>query len=176
MRVASQLTFCSPQQILRRTVVEQDELKIINAIFSLDESSVESAHTLFYDGILSAEVISISQLAKETDLSDSLRKFEYLNMTNSLPTNIIQKTEKLLVLDFGINAIDEINSKLTILAPLLETYSVLEIIAACTYYPAILCGINPILAENRKTDLLLWENVDLVNKRITPETKIRIIG
>ncbi|MDD4993633.1 MAG: hypothetical protein PHR83_15525 [Paludibacter sp.] len=176
MRVASQLTFCSPQKVLRRTVIEQDELNRITAIFGLDESSEESAHTLFYDGILSAEIISISQSANQTDLTGELSGYEYINLSESLPTNIVRRTEKPLILDFGTNVIDKINSKLFNLIPLLETYSVLEIIAACSYYPAIVCGINPDLTENRKTDLLLWENVDLVNKRMTQKTRIRIIG
>jgi hypothetical protein len=175
MRVASQLTFCSPQQVLRRTVVEQDELKRITAIFGLDDNTVESAHTLFYDGILSAEIISVSQLAVKTDLNDKLSNFEYFNLAENLPSANIPKNDKPLILDFGTNAIDKINSRLIHVIPSLEAYSILEIIAACTYFPAILSGVDPALIENRKTDLLLWENVDLVNRRITHKTRIRII-
>ena len=47
MRVASQLIFYSPDEILRRTVVEQDEQKIITRLFSLDGNVVETAQTLF---------------------------------------------------------------------------------------------------------------------------------
>jgi len=176
MRVASQLTFCSPQQVLSRTVVEQDELNIIKAIFSLDESSVESSHTLFYDGIISAEIVSVKHQATKSDFDKLISDYQYIDLTGSIPEVKIHRTTKPLLLDFGTNEIETINLKLSILAPLLETFSALEIIAACTFYPAILCEINSALVEDRKTDLLLWENVDLVNKRITPETKIRIIG
>jgi hypothetical protein len=176
MRVASQLTFCSPQQVLRRAVVEQDELKIIKAIFSLDESSVESSHTLFYDGIISAEIISAKSHATKCEFDKLIIDYQFIDLTENIPKTKFNRTERPLILDFGTNEIDAINLKMAILAPLLKTFSALEIIAACTYYPAILCGINPALAENRKTDLLLWENLDLVNRQIALETKIRIIG
>ena len=62
MRVASQLTFCSPDEIMRRAVVEFDEQKTITRLFSLDENAVESAQTLFYD----ADFISRNNFGKRT--------------------------------------------------------------------------------------------------------------
>ncbi|NDP20995.1 MAG: hypothetical protein GZ091_07945 [Paludibacter sp.] len=61
IRFASQLVFCSPQQILRRTVIEQNEKNTITRIFSLDESVAESAQTSFFNGIISSEFISLKQ-------------------------------------------------------------------------------------------------------------------
>ena len=56
-RIGSQLTFCSPQQILRRMLVERDEQDKITGIKSLDEGLVETAQTLFFDGIISTEIV-----------------------------------------------------------------------------------------------------------------------
>jgi len=176
MRVASQLTFCSPQQILRRTVVEQDDQKVVTALFNLDDCPVESAHTLFYDGIISAEIISIKQHVTKLDIDELTLNYQYIDLTETIPIEQIHRSDKPLILDFGINSIDEINAKLSLLTSVLEIFSAFEIIAACTYYPAILCGTNSILVENSITDLVLWENVDLVNNRITDKTKIRIIS
>ena len=39
--------------------VEQNGENAITRIFSLDDGIVETANTLFFDGILSAEIISV---------------------------------------------------------------------------------------------------------------------
>jgi hypothetical protein len=176
MRVASQLTFCSPQQILRRTVVEQDDQKVVTGIFSLDDCPVESAHTLFYDGIISAGIISLKQHVIKSSINELISGYQYIDLTETIPTEKIHRTAKPLILDFGTDSINTINSKLPLLASVLETFSAIEIIAGCTYYPPILVGLESVLAVNSKTDLLLWENIDLVNNRISDKTKIRIIS
>ena len=62
IRVASQFTFCSPEKILRRMVVEIDELNALTRLVDLDTHNAEPANTLFYDGILSAGIISVNEV------------------------------------------------------------------------------------------------------------------
>lgn len=173
IRVASQLTFCSPQEILRRTVVEQNEESIITGLFSLDNSSVESAHTLFYDGIISAGFVSLKKYVGE--LKSLVSDYNYIDLSIDKKTDII-KQNKPLILDFGTNTTEQINQLLPLIAPALSGFTILEIIAACCYYPALLLGITASLSIGRNTELLLWENSDLVEKRITKRTQIRKIG
>jgi len=40
-------------------VVERDEQNLITDFYCLDNNSVESAQTLFFDGIISTEIISL---------------------------------------------------------------------------------------------------------------------
>jgi len=173
IRVASQLTFCSPQEILRRTVVEQNEESIITGLFSLDNSSVESAHTLFYDGIISAGFVSIKQQVGE--FKDLLSDYNYIDLSIDKKAEII-KQNKPLILDVGTNTTEQINQLLPLIAPALSDFTIFEIIAACSYYPAVVLGITASLGVGQNTELLLWENSDLVEKRITKRTQIRKIG
>jgi len=46
IRVVSQLIFCSPEKILRQTVVERNNHNFITRLFSLDDRTVESSQTL----------------------------------------------------------------------------------------------------------------------------------
>jgi len=171
-RIASQLTFCSPLEILCRTVVEQDEYKVVTRLFSLDENNVESSQTLFFDGIISAEIISVKEnmILSEKIISD----YKYIDVSGELPTVIIP-SEKSLLLDFGTNSVEKINYKFKSLAPALTSFSAFDIIAACTYFPALVVGKTASLSRNRNTRLLLWEGLDLVNKRITDYIRIREI-
>lgn len=174
-RVGSQLCFCSPEFILRRMAVEQDDENTVTRIFSLDDGIVESANTLFFDGILSAEIISLKQSGADSLSETLMDDYQYIDISVELPTQEITPTSKPLLLDFGTNSVLQINKLLAQLASVLSSYSIYEIIAACTYYPALALNKVGELCENRTTRLLLWENVDLVNKRITLQTRIREI-
>jgi hypothetical protein len=173
MRVASQLTFCSPQKILRRTVVEQDEQSTITRLFSLDQQSVESANTLFYDGIISAEFISVKELA--TNVLQLVGEYNYIDVSSGI-AKAISSMNKPLILDFGTNSIEKINRQLPALAPALSGFSIFEIIAACCYFPAVVLGQKASLTVGRNTGLLLWEKTNLVDKRMIEQTQIRKIS
>lgn len=174
-RVGSQLCFCSPEFILRRMAVEQDDENTVTRIFSLDDGIVESANTLFFDGILSAEIISLKQSGADSLSETLMADYQYLDISVELPTQEITPGTKPLLLDFGPNSVLQINKLLAQLAPVLSSFSIFEIIAACTFYPALALNTTGELCKSRNTRLLLWENVDLVNKRITLQTRIREI-
>jgi len=172
MRVASQLTFCSPLEILRRTVVEQDDQKLVTRLFSLDECNVESAQTLFFDGIISAEIISLKE--NNAEVNEVMANYQYVDVSQTIPTKIIA-VEKPLLLDFGTHSTEKTNQLLKQLVPALSAFSIFEIIAACTYYPGLVLGKAGALVSGRNTQLILWEGVDLVNKQIKENTRIREI-
>jgi hypothetical protein len=174
-RVGSQLCFCSPALILHRMAVEQDDENTVTRIFSLDDGIVESANTLFFDGILSAEIISLKQLGSNNLSEMLMAEYQYIDISVELPTQKITPGTKPLLLDFGTNSVLLINKLLVHLAPMLSSFSIFEIIAACTFYPALALNTTGELCKSRTTQLLLWENVDLVNKKITLQTRIREI-
>jgi hypothetical protein len=176
IRVASQFTFCSPQQILSRTVVEQNEHNVITRLFSLDESAVESAQTLFFDGILSAEIISLKENILQEELTKIIENYQYIDFSTENKLEIILPTNKSLLIDFGTILNNEINAKIASHAFALQHFSIFEIIAACTYFPSIVLGLPASLTPTRCSQLLLWENVDLINKKVTKHTKIRKIN
>jgi hypothetical protein len=173
IRIGSQLTFCSPEKILRRTVVEQDGQNFITNFFSLDDGIIEPAHTLFYDGILSAEIVSLKQSVDISQISDRLKDYQYLDLSGNIPSGEIERTDKPLVIDIGTTSADKINLLLPHLVQALSAYSIFEIIAASTYYPALLLDRTAGLAVGRNTRLLLWEDVDLIKKKLTSDTLIR---
>jgi len=173
--IGSQLTFCSPQRILRRTVVVRNEQNVVKQFFSLDDNLVESAQTLFFDGILSSEIVSLKQHVSSDEISELTREYEYIDLSDEFPNLKISKNQKNLLLDFGTNTTAEINSKLAKLAQQNSGLSIFDVIASCVYYPALLIGANAELTVDRSHNLLLWENVDLVNKGFTVNTKIREI-
>ena len=173
IRLASQLLFCSPSEILRGVVVERDDLNIITRIFRVDENPVESAQTLFFDGIISGEIVSLKQNVSNEDLTYKIKDYNYVDISIGVPD--IKRTDKPLLLDFGIDSFDEINSRLSACAAALADVSMFDLIAACVFYPALVIQRNADLAVGRQSELLLWENSDLLNKRFTPAVRVRKI-
>ena len=174
-RIASHFCFCSPDRILRRMVIEQDENYVVNRIFGLDEGNVESANTLFFDGILSAEVISLKEHTKFENPERIIKDYDYYDFSEVVPTTAIQRSNKSLLLDFGTNNCHAITEKLHLLTTFLCDYSVFEIIAACTYFPALVLKKQAELTAPICTKIILWENIDLIGKKITQHSSIREI-
>lgn len=172
-RVASQFMFCSPTEILRNSAVELNSQGVVTQIFSLDENKVESAQTLFFDGIISAEIISLKQHLN--DLSALITNYQYLDLSLGLSERLLANG-KPLILDFGTDSIEDINLQISRLASILEDFSIFEIIAACCYYPAVVIGKTSSLGVNRKARLLIWEGADLIHKKITNNTKIKLLN
>ena len=174
-RITSQLIFCSPERILRRTVVERNEQQVITNLFSLDEKVVESAQTLFFDGVLSGGIVSLKENISTEKIAGLLFDYNYQDISEIIFENKIRSTEKPLVLDFGTTILSEINTKFKLLADDLTDFSLFEIIAACVYFPAKILGDSETLTVGRQVQLLLWEGTDLVNKCLTATTSLRKI-
>lgn len=169
-RVASQLTFCTPDKTMRRAVIELDDQNTVNQLFCLDEHPVESAHTLFYDGIISSEIISVKMTL--TNPEEVKKNYLYVDVSDELPGRI-PASEKPLLLDFGTNGIETINKKAAQLSGLLHAFSLNEIIAACCYYPALATGQSAGLQCGKQTKLVLWGGTDLVNRKFTERTQLK---
>ena len=174
-RVAAQLIYCSPTKVLHRAVVELDKQKNIIRLFNLEDNQVESAHTLFFDGIITGEIRSIKQHKTPEEIKGLASDYQYFDISDDTSGFGITVSNKPLMLDFGTNFPEEINRRLPCLIPVLGEFSILEIIAACVYYPALVLGESAMLSPASPAQLLLWEGVDLVNKKVTEHTRIRSI-
>ena len=172
-RVSSHLVFCQPDNILRQAVVERDENQTITVIFSLIDKNVETAQTLFFDGVISAGIVSLKLKLNENQLIAIREKYNYVDF--SIKDSIVDLTSnKLLLIDFGTENLLEINNIFQRVS-YLSDFPLIDFIAACVYYPALLSGRIAVPDLNVQTELLLWEQVDLVNKFMKPETRIHKI-
>ncbi|NDV46059.1 hypothetical protein D0T49_03260 [Paludibacter sp. 221] len=172
-RFCSQYLFCSPCEILKQTVIEQDEKsRTITDLFPLNGRNSESAHTLFVDGIISAEILSAKANATPAEINMIQEKYNYIDLSTSSPLIMPEEKGKDLLIDFGTNAVSEINKIISQNIVFFSRYSIFEIIASCVYFPATALNKSAKLALGRNTNLIQWRGVDLVNKKITEKTRI----
>lgn len=169
IRVASHFCFCRPNLILKSVIVEQNEDKSINSLFNLDEGNVEAANTVFHSGILSGEIISLKSRLDKHELDSISKEYQYIDLSETITDYITDK--KKLIIDFGTNDSIQINRILK--QVFIKTkFPIFEFIAACTYYPAIVLNTKTNIEANNKVNLLLWEGVDLINRKTTEVTQI----
>ena len=170
-RVSSHLLFCEPDRILRQSVVEQDEHHTVTAIFSLNDSLVEASQTSFYDGIISQEIVSLKLNLTSEQLAVIRDRYNYVDISSE-DIVIDLKSNKQLLIDFGTKNTVEVNRIFLKVQNIFAAFPIFDFIAACVYYPALLVGHNAVLELNKCTELILWEQVDLVNKQLKTNTRI----
>ena len=174
-RFSSVRIFVSPELQLKRTVIEQDETGCIRDFINLDEQYVERANTLFVDGIISAQIVSLKHtlLPNERDILN--QQIQYIELNKDMTCIPYLNRMEPFVFDFGTENIDEINEILLTISPNLISLTIFDLIGGCVYYPAKIAGIQAELTLNNRTKLLVWENIDVPNNKITPKTRIRAL-
>ena len=173
-RVGSHLLFCEPDRILKEIVVERDEHQTITSIFSLTDAKVETEQTLFFDGIISLEVVSLMKNLTELQLVEIRKEYNYVDFTVE-NAEINLGTEKPLVIDFGTEKSEEINRTLLQVSHICAEISLFDFIAACVYFPALILRRTAVLELTKPAKLILWEQVDLLNKKLKTNTQLRVI-
>jgi hypothetical protein len=84
-RLSSQLVFCDANSLLRSTVVEQNDDNVITDIIDLSTRQSETAHTVFYDGVISGEIISLKQYLSNDQLLEITKGIVYLDLSEIKP-------------------------------------------------------------------------------------------
>lgn len=157
-RIAAHHIFCSPENILKLSVIEQDENNRITRIFPLHEQPAEPAHTVFVDGHISFFPVSLSEKIYPTE--KLMQNYLLLNASAILSGKEIKKTGLPLLIDFQTSDTRAINEMLPILAQIAKEYSVNEIIAACTWQPAKILGLAAELEAGEVFTLANWKTTD----------------
>lgn len=168
-RICSHYTFISPDNILPRAVVEQNDDKVITTIFSLSDGT-ESTHTLFYDGIISARIVSLAERLSARELDKIQERYNYIDLTSPLPNAV--NTENPLLLDFRSSSLQEINNLIKKSVHFLSQFSIYDLIAGSVYFPMVEQGSDSGLVPQMKTDLIVWQGIDWENKKVTENTRI----
>ena len=171
-RVASHFVVLAPDDIRRNAAVELDGHGVLTNIFDLNDSHVESAHTLFFDGIISAPIVSLSSHVDEDKIIELTTNYHFIDFSKEIPTKEIIPNGKPLLIDLGTENPLEINAILPKLSIVLSAFTVFEIISACIFYPALLLTGSSPLEIGVRTSLIIWQNADLVNKTLTEKTNI----
>ncbi len=158
-RVLSQQIFCSPDIILRNTVIEQNNQNKITNLIDLENQIAETSNTMYYDGIISSEIKSMAINMNQNIIYD-LFDYQYVNLRNNIIDSKIIKQSKPLIIDFNSIDIDVINMILKEKKQLLSNLTIYEIIAGCTFYPGLVLDSTKGIKLAEVTRLILWKKIN----------------
>jgi len=164
-RFFSQKIFCSPDRILRNTVLEQNDENLTTRFISLDEENHETSQTIFYNGIISSEIISVKIRNLNIDTNKLNSDYQYIDINEDFAEISIIKSTKPLIIDFGTENILAINNILKNKYQVLSSLSLIEVIAGCTYNPNKLLNLSNGIMLNNKTNLICWDSLNKQNEQ-----------
>ncbi len=176
-RFCSQYLYAPPEGLLRHWVVEHDsDSGRITDLFPLGNGCAESARTLFVDGVISAAVCSPRQRLSSEQLNSLHRKYSYIDLSAGIcPECPSADTHKPWLFDFGTDEPAVLNDLLAVSAPFLSRFPLLTVLAGSVYYPALECTRSGTLAVGASVALMCWSGVDLLQKRVTARTRMKVL-
>jgi hypothetical protein len=174
-RIASHYTYSSPYDIKRTHVLEIDEDGFLAAMFDLSVMQVESANTLFCDGIISSSIVSLKQHCSQAAINQLQTDYNYIDLTDhSSFTNFYDKGKKLL-LDFGTNDPLLATDYLVKNSNILKNFHFWDVIAGSVYYPSMILNKSSQIEIGSHLSLIVWRNIDFTNSVITSTSSINFI-
>ncbi len=168
-RVSSQLIYSSPDSFLKNTVIETDEYQHIVRLINLSDEQSETAQTLFFNGIISPGIISLSLRGALPNCAEQ----PYVNLSVSENPETIFSNR--CIIDFGTEDQTVINKLLRKHELFFSKHTASEIIRACCILPAIYtnqpCHIEPGTAPG----LMLWTGFDLTSLKTHSSISIKYL-
>jgi hypothetical protein len=169
-RYLGQILYVAGSVDYKHTVIELDNQACVTCFISLESVSEEPEATIYIDGALTPCPISIHEnsdsLLKKPDLSG----YNYIVVSNDslLPEKL--QSDLPLILDFGSSDLRLISKQLVKCAR--WNLSLREFINACIFNPAKVLNINADIHTGVNVNLIHWQNVDVVSKKLTTLTKL----
>ncbi len=163
--IASQLIITESGEMLRNSIVTYNANLQTIEYAGIFDGIHERANTVYYDGVISPPIVSLALF--KVACSEKCM-FEYIDLI-ACPNPILNPAQKYIFDIHSQNPVD-LAAFLSENYSLFLNFSIAHLIAAFTSFPA---QVMPNLPSNTR---LLWQNIDLVEKKITPITKIKVIN
>lgn len=164
-RLSSQLIITESAETLRNSVVEINNHTI--SYHNILTQNHETAHTLFYDGILSPLVISLAARGI------TKREIENSGYKTVLIENLdtVKSFEEKTIIDFKTENPLIISDLIKKYQHTLCRFNSIDFIIACTVLPQLFISDFKSMSECRT----LWSGTNLADKKITGQTSVSIV-
>lgn len=164
--LGSQLIITESGETLRNSVVQLEDYAIF--YHSILNNNHESAHTLFYDGILSPLIISLSARGVNT------REVEH-NGYKIVPIENLENIKSIergkVIIDFKTENLVTINDLIKKHQHTIYQHNSIDFIISCAVIPRLFIPDFKSLLGKRA----LWNRTNLLEKKITGQTFVSIV-
>lgn len=164
MNLSSQLIVTETGEVLRNSLVSYNTQTALNEYRPIMQSTHESAHTMFYDGIISPPILSLHQ----REIKHEKTNYDYCHFIE-LSASIATGT-KPLVIDFDTEDVHEINRILSKNYALFQHIPLIDFILSVSVHPHCLSAHSYQFQQR-----FLWKRADLIHQKATASMQIAII-
>jgi len=165
-RLSSSFLLISPTNIVQNHVIELNSEGVVSQLIDIEKQIAEPAQTLYYNGIISAEIVSLRNHFTPKEIKELSLTYNYVKISNLSTDSCIELNENLLVIDFETNNLNEISHIINNRKDVFSKLNVFQLISACTYYPIQILDLQKQIRVSNRPELVLWNGIDLINKRI----------
>ncbi len=165
-RISSQFILISPTSILQNHVVELNSEGVVCQLIDIEKQISEPAQTLYYNGIISAEIVSLRNNFSPKEINELSLTYNYINISNLSTESCVELNENPLVIDFETNNLKEVSQIINNKKNVFSKLNIFQLISACSYYPIQILDLQKQIRVSNSPELVLWNGIDLINKRI----------
>jgi hypothetical protein len=165
-RLSSQLIITESAEVLRNSIVQISEIDI--NYHSVVDGNHETAHTIFFDGIISPPIISLTKCGINKSEIENCG-YELILFEDLIKEKSVE--DKKIIIDFGTEDLLIINTILKNNNNKLNNFDSTYFIIACTASPNLFLKNTNKTPENRT----LWSGTNLIDKKITGQTSVSIV-
>jgi hypothetical protein len=165
-RLSSQLIITESAEILRNSIVQITDVSI--SYHNILDENHETAHTVFYDGIISLPIISLTKRGINKSEIENCG-YILIPFENFIKEKNVE--DKKIIIDFGTEDLLIINSLLKKNNRKLNHFDSCFFIIACTVSPYLFLENTNKTSDTR----ILWSGTNLIDKKITGQTFVSIV-
>ncbi len=155
-RVSSQRIMCSKEMLLFNTVIESDDFGMISKLIPLNEHAAEVSGTVFYNGIITPGIVSVSKRFSSKTKEDLSKNYNINFIDKILAGEIVTYENSPLIFDFKTENPKNVSQIIRENLEYFRKISIFDLIKAMVFYPAEVLGINNEIKLGNTTKLLLW--------------------
>lgn len=165
-RLSSHFIITETAELLKNSVVELSDNK--PNYLNIFDNIHESAHTLFYDGIISPPIISLNfrNISKQEIQN---KGYKHASIYDLISGHV--KYHNKYIFDFETEDLSTINKLINTNFERISSINSIEFIMACTVLPRIILGETILYNRTR----LLWSGTNLLDKKITGQTAVSLV-
>lgn len=147
---------CSKENLLLNSVIEIDNRGMISKLIRLYDHAAEVSGTVFYNGIITPGIVSISKRYSSKTIDDLSKKYNVIFIDKIIAGEVVPIENRSLIFDLKTENPENVSHIIRENMEFFRKISIIDVIKAMVFYPAEVLGINNEIKSGNSTKLLLW--------------------
>lgn len=164
-RILSQRTMCSKGKVLLNTAIETDENGVILKLISISEGIFETSRTVFYNGIITPGIVSISKRSSLKIFKEISGKYNVFNLEEIISGKIPAFDSRPLLIDLKSENPEIVSQIFKENMDFFRKITIFDIITSMVFHPAEALAVKNEIDIGEFAKLILWPSPESIEAR-----------